>query len=279
MRGSRDEEQVAAVDLTGRHGADLGQHHLGTGVDHACGDSSGERLGVAEHRLEHDHDLHGGRLSTWFAHRALRCLQRRRARGTVTGSFGTWGGGHSPLGRTGAVRRLETCRSRSTTPAPSNGSTPRSAGASSAVTVWDGSASWARSTSRSCRRRYDAERGTAYFRAGTFGEIARRVHGQAVSLQVDDLDRRTFSGWSVVMTGTAHRVDDAATVAARWSVGRPSPWLPSPDSQWIALQVDDIHGERVRRECLHLSVVRRLRGRRPRVAPSSAGGRPDLTGR
>jgi nitroimidazol reductase NimA-like FMN-containing flavoprotein (pyridoxamine 5'-phosphate oxidase superfamily) len=93
--------------------------------------------------------------------------------------------------------------------------------------------------------RYDAERGTAYFRAGTFGELARRVHGRAVSLQVDDLDRRTFSGWSIVMSGTAHRVDDAEMIAARWSVGRPSPWLPGPNSQWIALQIDDIKGERV----------------------------------
>jgi nitroimidazol reductase NimA-like FMN-containing flavoprotein (pyridoxamine 5'-phosphate oxidase superfamily) len=93
--------------------------------------------------------------------------------------------------------------------------------------------------------RYDAQRGTAYFRAGTFGELARRVHGKAVSLQVDDLDRRTFSGWSVVITGIAHRVDDATTVAERWSVERPSPWLPAPDSQWISLSVDDIQGERV----------------------------------
>jgi nitroimidazol reductase NimA-like FMN-containing flavoprotein (pyridoxamine 5'-phosphate oxidase superfamily) len=93
--------------------------------------------------------------------------------------------------------------------------------------------------------RYDAQRGTAYFRAGTFGELARRVHGREVSLQVDDIDRRTFSGWSVVMSGKAHRVEDAATVAARWSVGRPPPWVPTRESQWIALQVDDIQGQRV----------------------------------
>jgi nitroimidazol reductase NimA-like FMN-containing flavoprotein (pyridoxamine 5'-phosphate oxidase superfamily) len=93
--------------------------------------------------------------------------------------------------------------------------------------------------------RYDAHRHTIYFRAGTFGEIARRVHGQSVSLQVEDLDPRTLSGWSVVMSGQAHRVEDAATVAARWSARRPSPWLPSPDSQWIAVPVDDIQGERV----------------------------------
>lgn len=92
---------------------------------------------------------------------------------------------------------------------------------------------------------YDAQRGKAYFRAGTFGELARRVHGRDVTLQVDDIDRTTFSGWSVVMTGTAHRVEDAATVAARWSAGRPSPWLPTPEAQWIALDVDAITGERV----------------------------------
>lgn len=93
--------------------------------------------------------------------------------------------------------------------------------------------------------RYDAQSGTAYFRAGTFGELARRVHGRGVTLQVDDIDQRMFSGWSVVMTGTAHRVDDAATVAERWALGRPSTWLPAPESQWIALHVDDIRGERV----------------------------------
>ena len=94
--------------------------------------------------------------------------------------------------------------------------------------------------------RYDAEPGTVYFRAGTFGELARRVHNKRTTLQVDDIDPETFCGWSVLMTGTAHRVGDAATLASRWSMGRPRPWFPAgPQSQWIALSVDEIKGHRV----------------------------------
>ena len=92
---------------------------------------------------------------------------------------------------------------------------------------------------------YDAASGTAYFRAPTFGELARRVHGHTASLQVDDIDRSTFTGWSVLMTGTAHRVKDATTVASLWSLGRPDAWYPGPQTQWIALPVDTLRGQRV----------------------------------
>ena len=92
---------------------------------------------------------------------------------------------------------------------------------------------------------YDAVSDTAYFRAPTFGELARRVDGHTASLQVDDIDRSTFTGWSVLMTGTAHRVGDAATVASLWSLGRPHAWFPGPQTQWIALPVDHVRGQRV----------------------------------
>lgn len=92
---------------------------------------------------------------------------------------------------------------------------------------------------------YDAVNGTAYFRAPTFGELARRVDGHTASLQVDDLDRDTLTGWSVLMTGTAHRVEDAATVASLWSLGRPHAWFPGKQTQWIALPVDTMRGQRV----------------------------------
>lgn len=92
---------------------------------------------------------------------------------------------------------------------------------------------------------YDALSGTAYFRTPTYGELARRVHDHAATLQVDDIDHATFTGWSVAMTGTAHRVEDAATVASLWSHGRPRAWFPAPQTQWIALPVDVIRGQRV----------------------------------
>jgi len=43
----------------------------------------------------------------------------------------------------------------------------------------------------------------------------------------------------------AHRVEDAATVASLWSRGRPDAWFPWPQTQWIALPVDTLRGQRV----------------------------------
>ncbi|RYC13869.1 pyridoxamine 5'-phosphate oxidase family protein [Nocardioides zhouii] len=92
---------------------------------------------------------------------------------------------------------------------------------------------------------YDAIHGTAYFRAPTFGELARRADGHEVLLCVDNVDRHDLTGWSVEMTGTAHRVEDAATVATLWSLGRPQSWFPGLQTQWIALPVAQVRGQRV----------------------------------
>ncbi|RYC13381.1 pyridoxamine 5'-phosphate oxidase family protein [Nocardioides zhouii] len=93
---------------------------------------------------------------------------------------------------------------------------------------------------------YDAVGGTAYFRAPVFGELARRADGNCVSLNVDNLEHSDLTGWSVQMSGTAHRVQDAATVAWLWSFGRPQTWYPGRQTQWIALEVDQVRGQRVR---------------------------------
>lgn len=92
---------------------------------------------------------------------------------------------------------------------------------------------------------YDAINGTAYFRAPIFGELARRADRHVISLQVDEIDRRTLTGWSVQMSGRGHRVADAATVASLWSLGRPRAWFPGVQTQWIALPVDHVEGQRV----------------------------------
>jgi len=93
--------------------------------------------------------------------------------------------------------------------------------------------------------RYDVDHATAYVRATTFGELARSVHGRGTTLQVDDVDPLTLTGWSVQLSGVAHRVEDAATVAFLWSLERPAPWSPGPTTQWLALAVDTIEGQRV----------------------------------
>ena len=92
---------------------------------------------------------------------------------------------------------------------------------------------------------YDAISGTAYFRAPTFGDLARRADRHVISLQVDDIDPSTLTGWSVQMSGEAHRVEDAATRASVWSLGRPHTWFLGAQTQWIAITVDHVQGQGV----------------------------------
>lgn len=65
--------------------------------------------------------------------------------------------------------------------------------------------------------------GAVYFRTSAYGEIARTVEGQTVAYEIDHIYAEDWSGWSVLVTGLAHRVVDSATLAALWSPNHSHP--------------------------------------------------------
>lgn len=93
---------------------------------------------------------------------------------------------------------------------------------------------------------YVARTDRIYFRAATFGPVARRVLTRQVTLQVDDLRGDRQAGWSVTATGTAVHVEDAATLASLWSPVRPAPWGSDQEALWVELAPDDVRGQRLR---------------------------------
>lgn len=93
---------------------------------------------------------------------------------------------------------------------------------------------------------YLVQGGTIYFRASAFGAVARQVESRPVTLQVDDMCADSQASWSVTFTGTSHRVVDAATQASLWSPVRPHAWDTGGEGLWIALEPDEIQGQRVR---------------------------------
>lgn len=88
--------------------------------------------------------------------------------------------------------------------------------------------------------------GAVYFRTSAYGEIARSVEGQTVAFEVDHIYAADWSGWSVLITGVAHRVDDSTTLAALWSPHRANPWADGSRNVWIEIEPREVSGRMVR---------------------------------
>ncbi|MCY7395267.1 MAG: pyridoxamine 5'-phosphate oxidase family protein [Nocardioides sp.] len=93
---------------------------------------------------------------------------------------------------------------------------------------------------------YVVEDHTVYFRSSAFGPVARQVETRPVTLQIDDMQAHHQAGWSATFTGSAHRVQDAPTMASLWRPVRPTAWGHGIETLWIALDPDDVRGQRVR---------------------------------
>lgn len=90
---------------------------------------------------------------------------------------------------------------------------------------------------------YLVDSGTVVYRTGA-GDAAEPAPGEGVSFQVDQIDDRLSRGWSVLLTGTAERVDDPAqsdVLAAR----APEPWAGGNRPVWIRIRPKSVTGRRI----------------------------------
>lgn len=87
--------------------------------------------------------------------------------------------------------------------------------------------------------------GSIYFRTSAYGSIATHIDAMPASFEVDEIDREDRSGWSVLFTGTAHRVSDSEELAALWWPDRLTPWAAGIRSLWIGISAEHVSGRRV----------------------------------
>ena len=65
-----------------------------------------------------------------------------------------------------------------------------------------------------------------------------------VAFEVDQLEPRYHAGWSVVVTGVARPLVDAADVA--WAQSLPlAHWVPDPGDRFICISIDLVSGRRL----------------------------------
>ena len=79
------------------------------------------------------------------------------------------------------------------------------------------------------------------------GTILRAAHHANVTFEVDEIDRRTRSGWSVLVRGQAEEVGDehrTALIEATRATGV-EPWAPGEHGSWLRLIAHDISGRRI----------------------------------
>ncbi|MCH5676853.1 pyridoxamine 5'-phosphate oxidase family protein [Streptomyces gilvus] len=99
--------------------------------------------------------------------------------------------------------------------------------------------------------------GVVLLRASAASGLARAVDGAVVAFEADAVDAVACSGWSVVVTGRAVVVTDAAEQERLDRIG-PDSWVPSPQEVFVRIEPELVTGrELVRGRTmygLHLSV-------------------------
>jgi nitroimidazol reductase NimA-like FMN-containing flavoprotein (pyridoxamine 5'-phosphate oxidase superfamily) len=79
------------------------------------------------------------------------------------------------------------------------------------------------------------------------GTILRAAEHANVSFEVDEVDGRTRSGWSVLARGQAEEVGAAhrADLVARTKASGVEPWAPGEKGHWLRIIVHQISGRRI----------------------------------
>lgn len=85
---------------------------------------------------------------------------------------------------------------------------------------------------------------TIVYRTGltTAGALAT---GDAVSFQADHVDEAVREGWSVLVTGTAERIEDQKAVQRLAEMNIVEPWAGGDRPLWIRIRPQNVSGRRI----------------------------------
>ena len=79
------------------------------------------------------------------------------------------------------------------------------------------------------------------------GTILGAAEHANVTFEVDEIDRRTRSGWSVLVRGQAEEVGEShrSEIIARTHAAGVEPWAPGDKGHWLRLISHEISGRRI----------------------------------
>jgi uncharacterized protein len=88
---------------------------------------------------------------------------------------------------------------------------------------------------------------TVVFRTSPYGVLSSLERHTRVAFEIDDIDEKRHSGWSVLVLGSAERVTQQYTLSTLWEEG-PVPWASGTRNLFIVITPDSITGRSVRRQ-------------------------------
>ena len=93
---------------------------------------------------------------------------------------------------------------------------------------------------------YKLDRGVIVFRTHAGSALATADHTN-VAFEVDEIDRKTRSGWSVLVHGLAEAVTEAhqTDLVERTQATGVKPWAPGEHGRWMRLIPQEISGRRI----------------------------------
>ncbi|MEW2614767.1 pyridoxamine 5'-phosphate oxidase family protein [Streptomyces sp. NPDC047880] len=83
--------------------------------------------------------------------------------------------------------------------------------------------------------------GAVLLRTSAASDLVRAVDGTVVAFEADDVDAARQSGWSVVVTGPATVVTDAAEHERLARTG-PVSWVPAPQEVFVRIEPELVTG-------------------------------------
>ncbi|WP_241002293.1 pyridoxamine 5'-phosphate oxidase family protein [Streptomyces sp. CB01881] len=91
---------------------------------------------------------------------------------------------------------------------------------------------------------YAVTEGTIVYRTAARGSAAP-ADGSPVSFQVDHIDDHLSRGWSVLVLGEAHHVDDSDEAERLSQLPGTTPWAGGDRPLWVRIRPDEITGRRL----------------------------------
>jgi len=94
---------------------------------------------------------------------------------------------------------------------------------------------------------YAMHQGSVYFRTLPDGILAELAQPTSVALEVDELDQKTRSGWSIVLHGRTSAVSEPDDLADLWASESLVPWAVGNRTLFIRIVPESVSGRVVRR--------------------------------
>ena len=87
--------------------------------------------------------------------------------------------------------------------------------------------------------------GAIVFRTAAYGPLADLRHVRRVAFEIDEFDRPSKTGWSVLVSGQSRAAAKADELVKLWSQADPVPWAEGIRNLFIAISVDQVSGRAI----------------------------------